>query len=126
MTTQYNINQYVKGINGFGLKFCDTIQSSKLSASSDTTLAVPATAAMGAPSSNQNNKFIAVISVDALCFVAVNASAAIPAGNTFASTTSELIPINTLYGKYVQTGDVLHFFSSGTPNVTVAFYAIQD
>ncbi len=55
-------------------------------------------------------------------FVALNAAAAVPAGNTFAATTSELNP----NAKMVKSTDVIHFYSSGTPNITVAFYAIQE
>lgn len=128
MTTTYNIDAVTKGVNGFGLPFCDTIFSAKLKAATDTTLAVPLTNAMGMPAATANNKWIAVIVCDdtTQTYVAVNATAAVPAGTSFAATTSELIPYEQLYGKFCKSGDTLHFISPGTPNITVAFYAVLD
>jgi hypothetical protein len=127
MTTQYNIDPNIQGVNGFGLPFCTQIYSSTLAAGVDTLLAVPATAAIGMPSSNVFNKWVAVFSyarhtpADAV-FVAVNAVAAVPAGAPFALTTSEIEPP----AKHCKTGDTIHFFCVGVADVTVAFYAVQD
>ncbi len=127
MTTQYNIDKNISGQNGFGLPFCTQIYSAILGAGVDTTLAVPATAAIGAPSSNRFNKWVAVISYSravpaSAVYVAVNATAAVPAGAAFAATTSEIEPA----AKHVKTGDTLHFICAAAANVTVAFYAVQD
>jgi|WetSurMetagenome_2_1015567.scaffolds.fasta_scaffold208850_2 hypothetical protein len=125
MATQYNIYQYLQGINGFGLPFCDTIYSATLSANTDTTLTVPSSAAMGAPTATTNNKYVAIFSFKpaSLVYVALGATAVVPAGSSFALASSELNPI----AKVVKTGDVLHFITAGTGNdVTVAFYTIQD
>jgi hypothetical protein len=124
MATNYNIDKTKNGVNGFGLPFCNTIYSATLTASTDTTVAVPLTAAVGAPTATTYNKFMAVFSYTAGndVFVALNATAAVPAGNTFAATTSELNPA----GKMVKSTDVIHFYSATTPKVTVAFYAIQE
>lgn len=127
MTTSYNIDPNIQGVNGFGLPFCTQIFSVTLGVGADTTLAVPATAAIGAPSSNRFNKWVAVMSYSRSnqanpVFVAVNATAAAPAGGAFAATTSEIEPA----AKHVKTGDTLHFISGAAAYVTVAFYAVQD
>lgn len=128
MTTNYNVDRNKNGVNGYLLPFCDQIFSATLAAATDTLIAVPLTAAMGAPTATTNNKFAAVISCDnaADVFIALNGVAAVPAGVGFAATTSELIPRNQLYCKTVKAGDTIHFISPGTPSVTVAFYAIQE
>lgn len=128
MTTNYNVDWNKKGVNGFGSEFSDQVYSTKLEANTEITLAVPLTAAVGAIAAPQKNKFLAIISVDSSdnVFVALNATAAVPAGATFAASKSPLIPGSTLYCKSVEAGDVLHFISPGTPAVTVEFYAIQE
>ncbi len=127
MTTQYNIDKNISGQNGFGLPFCDRIFTATLGAGVDTTLAVPAAAAMGVPSANRFNKWVAVIKYAravpaSAVFVAVNAAAAVPAGAAFAASTSEIEPD----AKHVKTGDTLHFVCAAAANVSVAFYAVQD
>ncbi len=126
--TQYNMDKWHQGVNGFGLPFCSNVYSVTLGAASDTTVAVPLTSVMGNITATTNNKFMAIFSTDnaADVYVALNATAAVPVGNTFAATTSELIPRNTYWAKVVQAGDVIHVISPGTPSVTVAFYAIQE
>lgn len=122
--TQYNIYQYIKGINGFGLSFSNTAFSASLAASTDTTLTVPAGSAVGAPEATAVNKYIAVFTYTTNdVWVAANATAAVPAGAAFAATASELVP----QGKYVRAGDVLHFISATAgAEVSVSFYAIQE
>jgi len=124
MATNYNIDKTKSGVNGFGLPFCNTIYSVTLTASTDTTVAVPLTSAVGAPTATTYNKFMAVFSYSSGkdVFVALNATAAVPAGNTFAAATSELNPT----AKMVKSTDVIHFYSASTPSITVAFYAIQE
>lgn len=124
MTTNYVIDKNKGGVNGFGLPFSDTIYSATLVANTDTAVAVPKTAAIGMPTATSYNKFMAVFSYSssANVYVALNATAAIPAGNTFAATTSELNPS----AKMVKAGDIIHFISNSTPSITVAFYAIQE
>lgn len=127
MTTNYNTDWNKRGVNGFGAQFSDTIYSATLKAATDTTVAVPLTAAVGAPTATTFNKFLAVIACtqDVDVFMALNATAAVPAGVNFAATTSELIP-NGYIAKMVKSTDVIHFISAGTPSVTVSFYAIQE
>jgi hypothetical protein len=125
--TQYNVDKITKGTNAFGTLFCNKIFSATLAANADTAIAVPSAAAIGTYSANSKNRFIAVITSTPGddVFMAVNVAAAVPAGAAFAASSSELIP-NGHTAKSCLTGDTLHFISTGTPSVTVAFYAIQD
>lgn len=123
MTTAYNIDNFVKGVNGFGLPFCTQIASVTLQAGLEATVAVPLTAGPGLPTAGVKNKFLAVFSYTALSvWVSVNATAAVPAGVNFAATTSELCPP----AKFCMAGDTIHVISAGTPGVSVAFYALVD
>lgn len=124
MTTQYRVDPIVKGLNGFGINFSDTIYTATLTAATDTSIAVPKTAAMGTPCAATNNKFLAVFSYSSgsNVYVALNGTAAVPAGASFAASTSELNPT----AKIVQAGDVIHMISAATPSISVAFYAIQE
>ena len=126
MTTQYKLQKDVAGYNGFGLQFSDQKFSASLAVTTDTTLTVPSSGSIGAPL-NQVNKFLAVIQVEANASVwcAVNATAAVPAGATFASTTSDLIIGGEYYAREVKAADVLHFLApvAGT-DVCVMFYAL--
>lgn len=127
MTTNYNVDRTKQVINGYGLPFCDQVYSATLKAAADTTIAVPLTAAQGAPTAYTKNKFYAVIactpSIDT--FVSVNSAAVVPVAAAFALASSELIPQGYII-KYCKSGDVLHFISAGTPDVTVSFYAVQE
>ncbi len=124
MTTQYNPNKSIQGVNGFGLPFCDTIYSATLAANTDTAVTVPADTPMGAITANVKNKYVAVItSAAAATYMAVNATAAKPVGGTFASVASGMLPTGQPYARYVNAGDVLHFISNAGSDVTVEFYA---
>ena len=83
MTTQYKLQKDVAGYNGFGLPPCDQKFSASLAATTDTTLTVPSSGALGAPL-NQVNRFLAVIQVEAnlSVWLAINATAAVPVGGT--------------------------------------------
>ena len=126
MTTQYKLQKDVAGYNGFGLQFCDQKYSASLAITTDTTLTVPLNGAMG-QALNSVNKWLAVIQVEANLSVwfALNATAAVPAGSTFALTTSDLIIGSEYYGVEVKAGDVMHFFApvAGT-DILVKFYAL--
>lgn len=131
MTTQYNIEAFTRGRNGFALPFCDAIYSVTLAANTEATVAVPLGAAMGNTSTYtgvtpSKNKYIAVFSCEAGVYACINGTAAVPAGSSLAASTSELVPSNQLWGKYCQSGDVIHVVSAGTPSCTIAFYAVQE
>lgn len=126
MTTQYKLQKDVAGYNGFGLQFSDQKYSATLAASTDTTVTVPSTSAIGAVL-NSVNKFLAVIQCTAnqSVWCAVNTTAAVPAGSTFAVTHSDLIVGSEYYAREVKAGDVLHFITAGTSvDVNVMFYAL--
>jgi hypothetical protein len=125
MTIPYNINDYIKGVNGFGNNFCDIKYSAKLAAATEQTIAVPGTSPMGSMTPGGANGFIAVITSDtAGVFVCKNATAALPVGGTFASTTSSLLPTGQPYARIVSYGDVLHFIATNAnSNISIEFYA---
>ncbi len=126
MTTQYKLQKDVAGYNGFGLQFSDLKYSASLAITTDTTLVVPLKGSMGA-ALNTVNKWLAIIQVEANLSVwfALNATAAVPAGTTFALTTSDLIIGSEYYGVEVKAGDTMHFFApvAGT-DILVKFYAL--
>lgn len=127
MTTNYNTDWNKRGVNGFGSQFSDTVYSATLKAATDTTVAVPLTAAVGAPTAASFNKFLAIIACTPSddVFMALNQAAVVPAGVNFAAASAELIP-NGYIAKMVKSTDVLHFISASTPSVSVSFYAIQE
>lgn len=126
MTIQYKLQKDVAGYNGFGLQFSDLKYTASLAITTDTILTVPSKGSMGAPLDTVN-KFIAIIQVEAALSVwfALNATAAVPAGATFALSTSDLIIGGEYYGVEVKAGDVMHFLAptAGT-DICVKFYAL--
>lgn len=117
MSTNFLFQRDVQGYNSFGLPISKDKYSATIAATTDTTLTVP----------SNNKNWIAYFSVEVskLVWFALNGIAAAPAGDSFAATTSELLPSNRNVGRSVKAGDVLHFFSqSGTANVSVIFYAV--
>jgi hypothetical protein len=135
MTANYNSDRTRHGVNGWSRQFSDTIFSAHIAANTNSTIAVPATAAVGAVTAYVRNKFYALITCTPAelalfdTFVAVNAAAVLPiapaVGVVLNRVTSTMIPENGLCF-LVQTGDVLNFISGGTPNITVEFYAVQE
>lgn len=123
MATIYNVNDSLKGVNGFGSKFSDITFSADIAAATDTSLAVPDIIPMGAASATAEPTYLAVFTYETGVdvYVAVNVAAAIPAGAAFAATASVLRPS----AKVVKSGDVLHFFSTPGAQVTVEFYFTQ-
>lgn len=103
-------------VDDFGLGFASLKYSAALAATTDTALTIPGNAP----------RYKAIIKVDTnLVWVALNATAAVPAGTSFAATTSELIPDNEPLCREVKAGDVLHFFTAtATTNVSVVLYAL--
>lgn len=132
MTRQFRTDQEIKGYNDFGQIYSDQIYNATLTAATNTQLTVPGGGIMGAMTSyngsNTKNKVLAVIRTTGDVWVAVNQTAAVPAGASFAAATSELVT-NVLDKAYLcNAGDVLNFFSktATTPSVSVAFYAMPS
>ncbi|MDD5212326.1 MAG: hypothetical protein PHV62_07910 [Sulfuricurvum sp.] len=116
----------INGYNGFGLTFTDTAYSATLATTTDTTLTVPSSIPLGKQGygTNATGQMLAVFTFDpgTAVWVANGATAGVPAGASFAATSSELNPAARL----VSGGDVLHFYTSGTGvNVSVAFYSVS-
>lgn len=123
MATGFEITRDINGYVAYGLKFTDIAYSCTLTASSATALTVPTISAIGGATFTGTSKprLVAIFAYDAnsSVWVANNATAANPAGASFAATTSELNPA----AREVFGGDVLSFYSTGTSiNVGVSFY----
>lgn len=102
----------------------DTIYSVTLSATTDTTLVVPTASDLGGTNTATVNYLVARIRHTPAkdVWFAVNGTAAVPAGSSFAATTSELLDNNVCEYK-VKSGDTLHFYSAASGAViSVAFY----
>ena len=121
MTTPYNVNSYSKGVNGYGLPFCDTVFTATLDADTASAVTIPGNATLG-PTVYQIDKYLAVFSYEpgTSVFVAVNGTAELPTDNDFEQSNSELNPSC----KFVQAADVLSFITHNTTaNVSVAIYS---
>ena len=123
MTTAYNIDNFVKGVNGFGLPFCTQIFTTTLQAGLEATVNVPLTAGPGLPTAGVKNKFLAVFSYTALSvWVSVNATATVP--STSGAINEEMIEPKMC--RAVFEGDVLHFITGDTGAFYgVVFYALD-
>lgn len=120
MNTKLLFERDVQGLNSYAPSISNTKYTATLAATTDTTLTIPP---------NVEN-WVAYFSVEPAksVWLALNATAASPAGATFAASTSELIPNVSQYqiGRHVTAGDVLHFYSqTGTANISVALYALS-
>lgn len=126
MATLYRLQKDIAGYNGFGLPPSDQKYSASLAVSTDTTVPVPLSGSMGM-ALDTVNKWLAIVQVEANLSVwfALNATAAVPAGSTFAVTTSDLIIGGEYYAVSVKAGDVMHFLApvAGT-DILVKFYSL--
>jgi len=132
MTVTFRTIQEIKGSTDFGQQYSDQIYNATLAAATNTTLTVPGGGVMGGLSSyatsSTANKVMAVIRTTGDVWVAVNKTAVVPAGSTFAKDTSELVTSSVEKAYLVNVGDVLNFFAktATTPSVSVAFYAMPS
>lgn len=113
MSTQLLFGRDAGGYNAYAPAFSTNKFSATLTTGSEQTITVP---------SNFTN-WIVVFSFEpgTVVWVALNATAAVPAGATFASTTSELNPST----RTVKAGDVIHLITSSTSaDVGVSLYAV--
>lgn len=110
---------------GFWLPICSNTYTATLTINTDTLFTVPG----GLPptSAGTQGNFGAVITHTdgAEIYMALGAIAAVPAGASFAASTSKLL--NTTFPELVivSTGDVLHFIcASASKSVCVALYPL--
>ena len=123
MTTKFVMSRDINGYNGFGLVPTTEQYSVTLSANTDTTVTVPSTIGLGKQGPATVAQSIAIITADpgTTIWVAVNTTAAAPAGSTFATTHSAQNP----GAIQVNGGDVIHVFTTGTGvNVGIRFYSL--
>lgn len=123
MPTPFSMTRDINGYNGFGLQFSLDKYSATLATGVDTTLTVPAGGPLGSGTNFTTNRYIAIFSYEpgSTVWVALNGTAAVPAGGTFASTTSELLPT----ARFVKSGDILHFKTADASAVVgVTFYVL--
>ena len=115
----YNVMTAAKGVNGFGSFPTDTKVSSTLGAGVEATYTVPSTSSMG---DSHSPNYLAVFSYEPAkkVWVAFNATAAVPAGNTLLASSSMLNPS----AKIVSAGDVIHVISAAAADIGIEFYQI--
>lgn len=114
MVTPYLSQQPV---DDFGLRFADLKYSASLAATTDTALTIPGAA--------RNYKAVIKVKSAGLVWAAINATAAVPAGASFAATTSELITDAKSLCREVKSGDVLHFYTAtANTDVSVVLYSL--
>jgi hypothetical protein len=114
MITPYTSQQPT---DDFSLRFTQLKYSASLAASTDTTLTIPGSA--------QTYKALIKVKENGIVWAALNAVATVPAGATFAATSSELINDNKAICREVKAGDVLHFITAtAATDVSVVLYAV--
>ena len=112
MTTILNFGRDAQGMNAYAPQFCDDKFSATLTNGVAETVTVP--------DNYKEWTMIVSIAPGSIIFVAVNATAADPAGATFAATDSELNP----GPRTVFAGDVISLLTTNaTTDTTVMFYA---
>ena len=123
MATKFSMSRDINGYNGFGLKPSDTNISATLTAATDTTFTVPGTDAIGGCNYQTKALWLAIFNFTSGndVWVAINATAAVPAGSTFAATKSFLNP----GALELQEGDVIHCITAASSvNVSIRFYSL--
>lgn len=103
-------------VDDFGQIFPTDNFSATLATSTNTALTV----------NGRSSVYKAVIKagVDAIVYVALNKVAEVPAGASFAATSSEMIPVNGVLCREVKEGDVLNFITAGTGvDVSVSLFS---
>jgi hypothetical protein len=113
-TTKFNMVRDINGYNGFGLPDSNTKFSATLVASTDESFTVPSDA--------ENYLVLFSIEPGSRVWVCPGATAAVPGGGTFATTTSELNPVARKYA----AGTIVHCITpDDTADVGVCIYALQ-
>jgi hypothetical protein len=98
--------------------FCPTslLYSATLAATTDTTVTMPGTA----------KRYKVLMKSTMFVWVAYNNVASVPAGATFAQTTSELLSPYFPLCRDLKKDDVIHFFSpTASAEVSLVLYTVQ-
>lgn len=114
MTTPYLITRDQSGAVGYGLKPTDKKYSATIASATDTTLTLP--------SDSPYYEVVFSYSDGYDVWVAYGATAAVPAGATFAATTSELNPTV----RRLSAGTVIHFICASALDIGVTAYAMDN
>ena len=133
MAQQYNILEITKGVNGFGRQFPEIVYNARLAVTTDTTFTVPGGGITGLPAFggvSGVNRYLLIISYESQAsaanqhvFVALNGTAAAPAGGTFAAATSIINPEAIV----VKAADVVHFFAvTANTDVSIEVWPLQE
>jgi hypothetical protein len=123
--TNYNINKYLQGVNGFGALQSNLKYSTTFGGGAAITLTVPSSSAPGTINATKTPRFLAIFTYHSgrNVWVSINGTAVVPAGATLAAVSSELNPP----ARVVKGGDVISMIcATATTDVGVVFYAIQE
>lgn len=117
MSTLLNFQNDIKGYNSYAPAFSQDKFSATLASGGNATITVPA--------HSNYTKWVVAFSYQpgSNIWLSVDGTAAAPAGATFASTTSQLLPGSLA----VNTGDTINILNNGAGNADVGavFYAIS-
>lgn len=118
MSTFLNFGRDVQGYNAEGPQFPTDIYTATLATGTAESITVP---------SNFPVWMMEVkVQPNGWVWVSRTATAAVPAGGSFAASNSELIPGTLLFRRTVYAADVISFITANTTcDIEVAFYAIS-
>jgi hypothetical protein len=119
----YNVNRQIQGVSGFGRQFPTIIYSATLAGSTEEHFTIPSSSVIGGMNSTYTNpRYLIVFGYKQATefWVAINATAAVPAGGTFASSTAELLP--SAYE--VKAGDVVSVISAAGGDISISIYGM--
>lgn len=121
---EYNVNRAIQGVSGFGRIFPTIINSATLAAATEEHFTVPSSSVIGVANATTTPRFLAIFSYKPATefWVSVNATAAVPAGGTFATDTAELLP--SAYE--VKGGDVISVISAAGGDISISLYGMPS
>ena len=127
MAISFNCVHYKNGNFSDGLIQSDLKYSATLtSAGGEQTITVPESNTVGQAAQFATHLYAAKIVIESAkkVWFSVNGTAAVPAGVSFASSSSELIPTDDEIFRQVKQGDVLSFITDTQADVSVSFYKL--